>query len=110
MAELKDLKIDKQANCLMSDVKMDTYEWDAITVKLFEDWKEKTTWIDVMDRLPRKHKPDGTLNEVLVMDENYYNHKGIGLYDLENGWAISGTNYWQPTHWIEIPELKSDGE
>ena len=73
-------------------------------------YSEQSQWVDVRDRLPRNNNTDGTIKEVLVMDEKYHDHKGIGSYSLENGWAISGISYWKPTHWIEIPQPPTTNE
>jgi len=53
-------------------------------------------WVSVNERLPKNR------NEVPIKDENYNDTLGIGSYYKKHGWAISGTNYWRPTHWLEL--------
>lgn len=60
-------------------------------------------WVSVNERTP------SNIDEVVIMDENHYNYLGIGSYSPENGWAIQGTFYWKPTHWLELlPITKHD--
>lgn len=54
------------------------------------------TWVSVNHRLLEN------TNEVPIKDETYNDTLGIGSYSKKEGWAISGSNYWQPTHWLEL--------
>lgn len=60
-------------------------------------------WVDVKDRLPSHNK------EVLIIDANYNDYYGIGSYRKNDGWAVSGANYWLPTHWKELDKPSVGG-
>ena len=63
--------------------------------------KEKflAEWVDVNDRLPEN------TNEVPIKDADYNDSLGVGSYRKKDGWEISGSNYWKPTHWLELKPL-----
>jgi len=68
------------------------------TFKNYRKMKNKflAEWVSVNERLPKN------TNEVPIKDENYNDTLGIGSYREKDGWAISGNNYWRPTHWLEL--------
>lgn len=58
----------------------------------------KNSWICVKDRLPNHAK------DVFIRDATRDNYYGVGSYRKNVGWVVNGNNYWQPTHWWEVPE------
>lgn len=61
-------------------------------------------WVSVNDRLPNNK------NDVTVKDEAYKNTLGIGSYREKYGWAITGTYYWTPTHWLDLLPITYDAD
>ena len=60
-------------------------------------------WVSVNDRLPMSEK------EVQIKDESYGDNLGIGSYRWRDRcWAISGTVFYKPTHWLEILPITED--
>ena len=54
-------------------------------------------WVSVQERLPMHGR------EVPIKDEGYGDNLGIGSYRVKDmAWAISGTVFYNPTHWLEL--------
>lgn len=76
-------------------------------LKKSEESEKENKWISVLERLPHATKQDGTENHVLIIDETIPERKAIASYSRKSGWAINGNTYWEPTHWMSIPDFNN---